>query len=111
VRIAGEKAQLSTVSAYRGGVPGYFQKPDDEVIDPSAVENAFDWIQLKRVDRRVSCPICEGTTWGYGGRVGVTRESEAFNPKKQRKLVQIVCKNCEYVMLFSERILKGPLED
>ena len=102
---------MSTVTAYRDGVPGYFQKPDDEVIDPAAVENAFDWIQLKRVDRPISCPICEGTRWGYGGRVGLTMEAEAFNPKKQRKLVQIVCSNCEYVMLFSERILRGPLQE
>ena len=92
-------------------MPGYFQKPEDEIIDEGAIENAFDWIQLKHADGALLCPVCRGTVWGYAGRVGVTREAEVFNPKKQRKLVQIVCKNCEYVMLFSERILKGPLSE
>lgn len=92
-------------------MPGYFQRPDDEIIDPAAIQNAFDWIQLKHAGPTLSCPVCGSEIWGYGGRVGVTTESEAFNPKKQRKLVQIVCRNCEYVMLFSERILRGPLEE
>ena len=90
-------------------MPGYFEKPDDEIIDPSAVQNAFDWIQLKHVDDTLSCPVCHQNVWGYAGRVGITKESEGFSPKKQRKLVQIICKNCEYVMLFSDRILRGPL--
>jgi hypothetical protein len=92
-------------------MPGYFQDPHDDGADPSAVQNAFDWIQLKRTGSTVACPICDGTTWGYGGRIGVTTESQAFNPKKQRRLVQIACRNCEYVMLFSDRILRGPLEE
>lgn len=91
-------------------MPGYFQKPDDELVDPAAIQNAFDWIQLKHSGTTLRCPVCDGVTWGYGGRVGVTKESEAFSPRKQRKLVQIICKNCEHVLLFSERILKGPLE-
>lgn len=91
-------------------MPGYFQKPDDELVDPAAIQNAFDWIQLKHSGTTLRCPVCEGVVWGYGGRVGITKESEAFSPRKQRKLVQITCKNCEHVLLFSERILKGPLE-
>ena len=90
-------------------VPGYFSKPDDELLDEQAIQNAFDWIQLKHEGETLRCPVCGAHVWGYAGRVGITREGEAFSPRKQRKLVQIICKNCEYVMLFSERILKGPL--
>ena len=90
---------------------GFFSTPEDDAVSADAVKNAFDWIQLKHADDTVECPICHQNVWGYAGRVGLTMESEAFNPKKQRKLVQIICKNCEYVMQFSERILRGPLAD
>ena len=92
-------------------MPGYFSNPDDGSLDNESVRNAFDWIQLKHVDETLSCPVCKQNVWGFAGRVGLTKESEAFNPKKQRKLVQIICKNCEFVMLFSDRILRGPLAD
>ena len=91
-------------------MPGYFSKPDDEILTDDVVQNAFDWIQLKHAGDSLACPVCESNVCGFAGRVGITKESEAFSPRKQRKLVQIICKNCEYVMLFSERILKGPLD-
>lgn len=91
-------------------MPGYFSKPDDEILTDDVVQNAFDWIQLKHAGDSLACPVCESNVWGFAGRVGITKESEAFSPRKQRKLVQIICKNCEYVMLFSERILRGPLD-
>ena len=91
-------------------MPGYFSKPDDE-LDEAAIQNAFDWIQLKHEGDTLTCPVCGAHVWGYAGRVGMTTETGDFSPRKQRRLVQIVCKNCEYVMLFSERILQGPLGD
>jgi hypothetical protein len=91
-------------------MPGFFTTPEDDDLDAESVQNAFDWIQLKRVDDALLCPVCSGNVWGYAGRVGVTTEATAFASKKQRRLVQIVCRNCEYVMLFSDRILKGPLD-
>jgi predicted nucleic-acid-binding Zn-ribbon protein len=91
-------------------MPGYFSKPEDEVLTDQAIQNAFDWIQLKHVHDTLRCPVCSSNVWGFAGRVGITKESEGFSPRKQRKLVQIICKNCEYVMLFSERILRGPLD-
>lgn len=91
-------------------MPGFFQPTEDESLSEDAIQNAFDWIQIKHVDDTLSCPVCRKNVWGFAGRVGITKESESFSPKKQRKLVQIICKNCEYVMLFSERILKGPLD-
>ena len=81
-----------------------------QILTDDVVQNAFDWIQLKHAGDSLPCPVCEANVWGFAGRVGITKESEAFSPRKQRKLVQIICKNCEYVMLFSERILKGPLD-
>lgn len=92
-------------------MPGYFQPPDDDSLSEDAIKNAFDWIQIKHASDTLSCPVCGQNVWGFAGRVGITKESESFNPKKQRKLVQIICKNCEYVMLFSDRILRGPLSD
>lgn len=81
-------------------------------LDSSEVKRVRKWLQDRSIE--LKCPICGSANWSPGTVVVPTKYSEdavLVVGGVEYPMLQLICNDCGYVMLFSARpILNLPAE-